>query len=164
MMRLPRGNSIVMFALASILRPTPSRSLLFVRPTQQQYTVKSLTSLSMAAPFVKMAAIEDIVKALKNPAATIIDARSVGEIEKDGYCKPSTMTCRWVHAEATMMKAPLLEAAAEAVLPDKNAPVVIYCGSGMRAITCKNVLEGKGYTQVFNAGGLGDFQKIVNGL
>jgi rhodanese-related sulfurtransferase len=35
-------------------------------------------------------------------------------------------------------------------------PVIVYCGSGKRAAKAKEVLEGKGYLKVLNAGAFGD--------
>ncbi len=42
---------------------------------------------------------------------------------------------------------------------DKTKPIVLYCGSGKRAGTAKEKLVKAGYTQVTNAGGIGDFDK-----
>ena len=39
-------------------------------------------------------------------------------------------------------------------LGDKNAPVVVYCGSGMRAARAAETLRSKGYTKVYNLGGM----------
>ena len=109
----------------------------------------------MAAPGVVVDAASEIIAALKNPATTVIDARSLEELQQDGYYHCDT--CRWVNAPSTKAtEAPLLELAAENILPDKLAPVVIYCASGMRATKAKQVLESKGYTNVMNAGGLAD--------
>lgn len=124
----------------------------------------------MAAPGVEVSSRDDILGALRNPATTVIDARSVGELDENGYYVPppandnngsGAAAPRWIHAEATPHEAPLLQVAAEALLPDKDAPIVIYCGSGIRATTCKTVLEQKGYTTVLNAGGLADLNEIV---
>ena len=41
----------------------------------------------------------------------------------------------------------------KSVSPDKNAPVNLYCRSGRRAETAKQVLESMGYTNVQNRGG-----------
>ena len=39
-------------------------------------------------------------------------------------------------------------------LGDRNAPIVIYCQSGARSMMAKRLLEGKGFTQVHDLGGL----------
>ena len=106
-----------------------------------------------------MSSPQDIENALQNPAVTVIDARSVEELQQKGYYRPDIG--RWIHAEATKDEAPLLQIAASALLPDKEAPVVVYCGSGIRATVCKNVLENQGYTTVLNAGGLADLQEMM---
>jgi hypothetical protein len=36
------------------------------------------------------------------------------------------------------------------------APVIIHCASGRRAVKAEQVLKSKGYTKVYNAGGLSD--------
>ena len=117
----------------------------------------------MAAPGVDVAPADAIRRALADPSTTLVDARSVGEIEQHGYYSNNNNNAhhRWVHAEATPQNAPLLQVAAAALLPDKEAPVVIYCASGIRATTCKNVLEQQGYTNVLNAGGLADLKQAV---
>lgn len=40
-----------------------------------------------------------------------------------------------------------------------SAPVIIYCASGRRASKAEQVLKSKGYTKVYNAGGLADMPK-----
>lgn len=41
------------------------------------------------------------------------------------------------------------------------APVVIHCKSGRRAAKAEEVLKQKGYTKVYNAGGLVDMPKAT---
>lgn len=47
----------------------------------------------------------------------------------------------------------------QAVSPDKNAPVNLYCRSGRRAETALNELKNAGYTNVTNHGGYEDLVK-----
>jgi len=42
-------------------------------------------------------------------------------------------------------------------LPDRNALILVYCRSGMRASNAVKLLSGKGYTNVFNFGGIMDW-------
>ena len=39
---------------------------------------------------------------------------------------------------------------------DPDAPIYLYCGSGVRSGRAARILEGMGFTQVINAGGFGD--------
>ena len=47
----------------------------------------------------------------------------------------------------------------QAVSPDKNAPVNLYCRSGRRAEIALNELKNAGYTNVTNHGGYDDLVK-----
>ena len=47
-----------------------------------------------------------------------------------------------------------LDKRAAAELPDKDAVILVYCRSGARSAGAAKVLAGKGYTQVFNFGGI----------
>ncbi|CAJ1949141.1 unnamed protein product [Cylindrotheca closterium] len=42
------------------------------------------------------------------------------------------------------------------ILPSKSAPIIVFCKMGGRAAKVKAGLEAEGYTNVLNAGGLGD--------
>jgi len=42
-------------------------------------------------------------------------------------------------------------------LPDKNALILVYCRSGVRAVNACKILAEKGYTRVFNFGGIIDW-------
>lgn len=46
---------------------------------------------------------------------------------------------------------------AEAELPDKNALIFVYCQAGRRSANAANILVNKGYTQVFDIGGITDW-------
>ena len=50
-------------------------------------------------------------------------------------------------------------ARSQAVSPDKNAPVNLYCRSGRRAEIALNELKNAGYTNVTNHGGYEDLVK-----
>ena len=41
------------------------------------------------------------------------------------------------------------------VVPDKTRPIIVYCQSGARSSSAKNLLNSLGYQQVFNGGGVG---------
>lgn len=48
-----------------------------------------------------------------------------------------------------------------ALVSDKNAPITVYCASGRRAGIAKETLEGLGYTNVTNAGGIADARRLL---
>lgn len=108
-----------------------------------------------AAPGVQVDSETSIRQALQDPQTTVVDARSLEEIQAAGFFRCDGK-CRWVHAPASKEEAPLLEMAASSLIPDLNAPIIVYCASGIRATTSKRVLEEQGYTNVMNAGGLED--------
>jgi phage shock protein E len=118
-----------------------------------------------AAPGVQVDSDQAIREALQNPSTTIVDARSLEELQSTGFFRATTpgttVTTRWVHAPATKVDAPLLELAATTLIPDLNAPVVVYCALGFRAATSQRVLQQAGYTNVLNAGGLDDLNRIM---
>lgn len=47
-----------------------------------------------------------------------------------------------------------LRALAPAALPDRDAPVLVYCQSGVRSAQGAAVLDHMGYTQVYDLGGI----------
>jgi len=49
----------------------------------------------------------------------------------------------------------------ETIAPDKDALIYVYCRSGRRSGIAKETLDGMGYTQVINAGGLDDAMEMV---
>jgi phage shock protein E len=116
-----------------------------------------------AAPGVIVASASDLRRALQNPATTVIDARSLEELQATGYYRGCDgQLCRWVHAPASKVDAPLLELAAASLIPDPTAPVVIYCALGFRAASSQRVLQAAGYTNVLNAGGFDDIMKFAS--
>jgi rhodanese-related sulfurtransferase len=129
-------------------------------------------ALSMAiGPGVIVAPAADIRAALQNPATTVIDARTLEELQANGYftgCEAGsgqTKCRRWVHAPTTANPpaSPLLSLASASILPDMNAPIIVHCGSGIRASVVKTILEDLGYTNVMNAGGLTDLEFTMAG-
>ena len=47
------------------------------------------------------------------------------------------------------------------LVADKDQPVYLYCQSGNRSGQAKIIMEGLGYTQVINAGGIGDARELL---
>ena len=50
-----------------------------------------------------------------------------------------------------------LEKRAVTELPDKNAAIFVYCRSGKRSANAAKILAEKGYTQIFDFGGIADW-------
>lgn len=98
-----------------------------------QSLVRDLAGVQVAPP-------ERIAAALRHPGAT-----EFGVPDR-----------RWINAAA-----PQLEADSRTLLPHKEAPVVVYCASGMRSARCKDLLERQGYSTVLNAGGLADLDETL---
>ncbi|GKY97106.1 hypothetical protein MPSEU_000669100 [Mayamaea pseudoterrestris] len=98
----------------------------------------------------------DVVKqAARDPSCYWVDVRSEEEVinRKIGYVSTDK---RWVYAPCHDDACPILQVTAENMIPEKNAQIIVYCSSGRRAAIAKETLEGKGYTNVINAGGLVD--------
>ena len=74
--------------------------------------------------------------------SVIADVRTPGEFE-EGHVKG-----------ALLLPSGCPDEKIEAALPDKNAPVFVYCHSGARAAAAVRRLKAAGYTSVFNIGGV----------
>lgn len=124
------------------------------------------TTRLAAAPGVTVASPEELRHAMQNPATTVVDARTIEELLANGYftgCESHRAggipKCRWVHApSASPTESPLLLLASASLLPDLTAPVIVHCGSGIRASGVQTILKNLGYTTVLNAGGLTDLE------
>ncbi len=51
---------------------------------------------------------------------------------------------------ATFLPQGLLSGKVENLLPDKNAPVVVYCAGGIRSLAAAKVMKERGYSRVFS--------------
>jgi phage shock protein E len=138
-------------ATAFVPHPSSQRSLISTTPS---------STFLAAAPGVVTASKADILAALDNPKTVVVDARGVDEIKENGLFQPSK--ARWVHAQCTLEECPLLSTASEALIPDKSAPVLVYCASGKRATKAKEVLDALGYVNVLNGGSLDDLTFAKN--
>lgn len=99
---------------------------------------------------IEFSSKQTVHEALEAKSAVVLDVRSVDEIVESGHLKTNR---QWVHAPCTLQGSPLLSAAAESLIPNKKAPVIVYCASGKRAEKAKEILENMGYENVLNAGG-----------
>ena len=75
----------------------------------------------------------------------LLDVRSVGEFRERHI------------AGAVLIPVNELERRSATELPDKNIAIFVYCRMGVRASNAATILAGKGYTQVFNIGGILDW-------
>jgi phage shock protein E len=123
------------------------------RPSSSSNKSTRRTFFSSTPLFSSFATPQVVRGALANPKTTVLDVRRLDEILESGFLK--TEDRQWVHAPCTLTECPLLDVAAESLIPDKHAPVVVYCASGKRAAKAKEVLESKGYVNVLNAGTFG---------
>lgn len=118
---------------------------------------RSFTAFMFVNPAgVELDAPATIQQALNNPTTTLVDVRKLDEIQATGLFNPASAAknkLHWISAPCTLDSCPLLELCSEALIRDKEAPVVVYCASGKRANKAKEVLKSKGYQQVLNAGG-----------
>jgi phage shock protein E len=144
------ANSLPKNQVAAFAPLAPTTTILGSSATTPSSTRRTFFS---STPLFMFASPQDVKGALANPKTTVLDVRRVDEILDSGFLKTDR---QWVHAQCTLTECPLLNVAAESLIPDKNAPVVIYCASGKRAGKAKEVLESLGYANVLNAGGLGD--------
>jgi rhodanese-related sulfurtransferase len=78
----------------------------------------------------------------KTPEAIILDVRTEEEW-RQGHIARSTLQC-----------VTQLERRAPAVLPDKDALILVYCRRGRRSQTAANLLLSMGYKSVYDFGGL----------
>ncbi len=74
----------------------------------------------------------------KGERFTLLDIREKGEIAL-GYIKGAIFIPR-----------ALLQENAEALLPEKDVPVVVYCAAGVRSLLAAKTLKEMGYTQVYS--------------
>ena len=84
--------------------------------------------------------------ALAQPGAVLIDVRSAEEFASGAL------------PGATLIPHDDIAARITDVVPDKNAPIVLYCRSGRRSSIAQDELQALGYTQVINAGGYETFK------
>lgn len=101
------------------------------------------------------------------PKTIILDVRTNSEIESSGMwnvVKPNSSssttttntTCTFYNVPCTPTDATDIANQSSTLFPNKDVPIIIYCGSGRRASTAQQVLKGLGYQTVLNAGGYTD--------
>lgn len=133
-------------------RTTFLRSPLIALLTMSSNTPDFATRATMFG----IASRDQVLPLAQKPNAVLLDVRTEDEIKNTGSLEPKCVGS-WAHCSVTPDAAPELQDNAEEIVgSDKDAPILIYCGSGRRACKAKEVLESKGYTNVLNAGGWSD--------
>jgi rhodanese-related sulfurtransferase len=100
-----------------------------------------------------------VQQALADPHTIVLDTRTLAEIEHEG--KVEHVNYKHV-PNCTAETCPDLVQNIHDFVPehhcdnDKTIPILIYCRSGRRAATAKQILVDKGYVNVLNAGGYSD--------
>ena len=88
-----------------------------------------------------------ISRQVSNGDAILLDVRTTQELAVDGYAEGST------HFDLARLQG--------GELPEYNpdTTIYVYCKAGGRAGTAEGILEGAGYTDVTNIGGLVDWEE-----
>lgn len=88
-------------------------------------------------------------RALFDAGARLIDVRSQGEYERDGL------------KAAVNVPLDVLVSRIATVAPDKEAPLLCHCASGLRSANAVSQLRRLGYTQAYNVGSLPQARSIA---
>lgn len=93
--------------------------------------------------------MNSIKEIIKNPATVIVDVRSPWEFNTEHVTGAKN-----IPLEEVMYKVKELK--------EIQRPIVLYCRSGNRSGMAVNILKQNGLTEVYNGGGLGDMQFLLN--
>ncbi len=93
-----------------------------------------------------MRSLKEIVK---NPATVIVDVRSPWEFEMEHVPGAKNIPLEEVMYKVKEFK-------------ELQSPIVLYCRSGNRSGMAASILKQNGITDVYNGGGLGDMQFLLN--
>ena len=94
----------------------------------------------------------EVIAASKQSNVVFLDVRTPQEVKVARLHPPGAFVAVSVNPD----EAPELVAQSSTLLPNKMAPVIVYCASGQRAAQAKKVLKKQGYKTVLNAGALSD--------
>lgn len=93
-----------------------------------------------------MHSLKDIIK---NPSTVIIDVRSPWEFEMEHIPGAQNIPLEEVMHKVNEFKT-------------LQNPIVLYCRSGARSGMAAGILAQNGIAQVYNGGGMGDIQSLLN--
>lgn len=107
-----------------------------------------LKLVNEARPFVREITVEQARERLnKNPKAVLMDVREDNEWAKQ-------------HAsQAVHLGKGILERDLEAMYPDANAEILMYCGGGFRSVLTAAAAQQMGYRNVYSV--IGGFKALV---
>ena len=106
----------------------------------------------LALSFVLLAAFAPVVPAVE-PGPHLVAGRYVIDVRsREEWDQGHIDGAIWIPHDQ-------IGARIEAVLPDRTAPIGLYCGSGGRAGKALATLEAMGYTQAENLGGIEDARR-----
>ena len=115
----------------------------------------SLPAYEARQPNLGLASKDEVKKAAQNPDSLFIDVRTKDEVEAAPFA-----CCKFVHHSCSVDSTEGLEEAVKPHIVSYDAPVIVFCRSGRRAVKAKETLEKMGCTQVYNAGGLEDMDYL----
>ena len=90
-----------------------------------------------------------IKELIKNPSTIVVDVRSSWEYEMEHIPGAKNIPLEEVPNKVEEIKS-------------FKSPVVLYCRSGNRSGMALNILKQNGVAEVYNGGGLGDMQFLLN--
>lgn len=103
------------------------------------------TAEVLPAGYHKITAAEAKQKMAANPQAVVLDVRNADEYREKHI------------PQAVLLPLAEVKEKASAVLPDKNAEILVYCRSGNRSRQAGVLLAEMGYTSVYDFGGIQDW-------
>jgi phage shock protein E len=92
--------------------------------------------------------MENIINAIKNKTATIIDVRSPMEFESEHFPGAQNIPLEEVNLK-------IIEIGA---MPK---PIIVYCRSGNRSGMAKTILNQQGINEVYNGGGVYEMLNMI---
>jgi rhodanese-related sulfurtransferase len=100
-----------------------------------------LAVVDEARPRVREVSVAEAVQAMNGGSARMIDVREDNEWEA-GHVK-----------DAEHLGKGVIERDIEALVPDKDAELILYCGGGFRSVLAADALQKMGYTNVSSMAG-----------
>ena len=107
-----------------------------------------LKLVNEARPYVKEITVEEAhARLAKSPEVVLMDVREDSEWQKDHA------------AQAVHLGKGILERDLEAMYPDPNREIIMYCGGGYRSVLTAAVAKKMGYRNVYSL--IGGYKALV---